>query len=99
MMSETKSGNSSDAVHAPVPDVDQAKLIRVIFDQVGHAASSMGSMRHGGAFPFRIFLGDVVVFFEAHLTEHPNGLVMGTGTGFPASKATTALRASKTLDG
>src|SRR5262249_54099536 len=66
------------------------------FRNAATPAVSIGSTSTGVLSHVSIFL-TIPVCLLRHLVEHPCGCVMGTGTGWPARSASTALRTSGDL--
>src|SRR5690606_25245126 len=90
----TSSGNSlTQGAHQVAQTLMSRTFLLPFFRRAATPAASMVSTSTGVASHFAIFSA-TAVFLLRHLVEQPMALVTSTGTGFPARRASTALRAS-----
>src|SRR5688572_5386964 len=93
----TSSGNSAThGAHQVAHTLKRRMFFVPRLRKAATPAASMGSRSTGVLSHFCIF-SVMPVFFVIHLVEQPCGLVIGTGTGLPANKASTAFLASGDL--
>src|SRR6185312_9548735 len=91
---ETNSGNSvTQGPHQVAHTLISLNLSELFFSSSRRPASPMVS-RRTGSFAQASFDLLIQSLFSAHLMEQPKTLVVATGTGFPASRASMALRVS-----
>src|SRR5688572_11342017 len=90
----TSSGNSAThGAHQVAQTLNRRRFFLPPLRNAATPAASIRSMSTGVLSHFCIF-SVMPVFFVIHLVEQPCGLVMGTGTGWPANNASTAFFAS-----
>src|SRR5688572_10140930 len=90
----TSSGNSAThGAHQVAHMLNRRTFLVPPLRKAATPAASIGSMSTGVLSHFCIF-SLMPVFLVIHFVEQPCGLVIGTGTGWPASNASTAFFAS-----
>src|SRR6185503_6638313 len=93
----TNSGNSlTHGTHQVAQTLKRRTLAVPPLRNAATPDASMGSRSTGVLFHFSV-CSAMPACLVRHLVEQPWGLVTGTGTGRPASMASTALRASVDL--
>src|SRR6185312_225445 len=94
---EMNSGNSvTQGPHQVTHTLISLSLSELFVSSSRMPASPMVS-RLTGSFAQACFDLLIQSLFSAHLMEQPNTLVVATGTGFPASRASIAFRVSNSV--